>query len=309
MGHQRTVSAETQKVRQGLSDLGCALQHGVGDARQLNDLRIQLSLRVNEGLEGIHHLTAPQNDRADLRDGVVESGKARRLQVEGDEFPLQVHIAPAVDGDAVIHVVDVVALAAVEDFYGLVRPRHLVFAGLEGIREGGRHAVIRNGDGLVAPAGRRRHSLAGLGQGVHEGHGGMQMQLHPLLLRRVLTQRRVHALDGSGPDHHLPVVLVVVHVTLHPQPHARLGDGFGDGFAGIALEIVADADGTAKVRHIEFYDGGRALVDLPVGHGDDLALNDDPLVLVVLGDLSHGHGIALEGSAQDHGHFLFLFRR
>ena len=137
----------------------------------------------------------------------------------------------------------------------------------------------------------------------------MQMQLHPLLLRRVLTQRRVHALDGSGPDHHLPVVLVVVHVALYPQPQARFGNSIGNRLAGIPLEIVADADGAAKVRHVEFYHGGRTLVDLPVGHGDDLALNDDPLVLVVLGDLSHGHGVALEGSAQDHGNFLFLFRR
>jgi len=55
----------------------------------------------------------------------VERGQAGRFQIKRDVFPVKGEILLAVDGDAVVDVVDVVALAAVEDFDVLVRPRDL----------------------------------------------------------------------------------------------------------------------------------------------------------------------------------------
>ena len=48
------------------------------------------------------------------------------------------------DGDAVVHIVDIVALAAVEDLD--------IFGRVHRVRERLRAAVVGNGDGLVPPA-------------------------------------------------------------------------------------------------------------------------------------------------------------
>ena len=45
----------------------------------------------------------------------MERGQAGRFQIKRDVFPVKGEILLAVDGDAVVDVVDVVALAAVED--------------------------------------------------------------------------------------------------------------------------------------------------------------------------------------------------
>jgi len=56
----------------------------------------------------------------------VLSRKARGLKVEGDELAVQRQACRPVDGDAVVHVIDIIALAAIEDLDVLIRPRHLV---------------------------------------------------------------------------------------------------------------------------------------------------------------------------------------
>ena len=71
VGAKRPVSHEAQKFRKNFLNRGRALQHLVGNARELNDLGKKLSARRDEGLEGIKHLIALHDCRADLDDRVV----------------------------------------------------------------------------------------------------------------------------------------------------------------------------------------------------------------------------------------------
>ena len=71
-------------------------------------------MRVDEGLERAEDFIALHDGRADLNDRVMERGQAGRFQIERDVFPVKGEILLAVDGDAVVDVVDVVALAALQ---------------------------------------------------------------------------------------------------------------------------------------------------------------------------------------------------
>ena len=106
------------------------------------------------------------------------------------------------DNDSVVHIVDIVALTAVKNLNYLIRSCHLGFLPLHGvhsIRKGLAAAVVGNGDGAVTPGGRLFDSCFRIGQGVHIGHNGMQVQLHALLsLRRILTIFHSAGHNGVG---------------------------------------------------------------------------------------------------------------
>ena len=178
------------------------------------------------------------------------------------------------DGNAVVDVVDVVALTAVEDLDVLIRPGDLGLArGLHRVGEGLGPAVVGDGDGAVAPAGRTLDGRAGIGQRVHGRHRGMQMQLHALFGVGIAALGRLDLLHGGRLQDHFVVVAVKAHLALHAQPHAGLhvvDDGLGLG----GLHKLIDADGAGVVRHVEADDPRTALLELPVLHGEDLALDD-----------------------------------
>ena len=71
VGTKGPSSHEVQKFRENFLNRGRTLQHLVGNARELNDLGKKLSARRDEGLEGIKHLIALHDCRADLDDRVV----------------------------------------------------------------------------------------------------------------------------------------------------------------------------------------------------------------------------------------------
>ena len=271
---QRPAADIVEKLRDRLGDIRLPGEHLVGDAGEVDDLQLQRPVRVDEHLEGAEHLLALHDGRADLDDRVVQRRKAGRLEVEGDVFLVEGEVSVAVDGNAVVDVVDVVALAAVEDLDVLIRPGDLGLArGLHRVGEGLGPAVVGDGDGAVAPAGRTLDGRAGIGQRVHGRHRGMQMQLHALFGVGIAALGRLDLLHGGRLQDHFVVVAVKAHLALHAQPHAGLhvvDDGLGLG----SLHKLIDADGAGVVRHVEADDPRPALFELPVLHGEDLALDD-----------------------------------
>ena len=172
VGAQGQIAAELQKFRQHLLDLRGVAQHGIGDAGEVDDFLAQSAVGVHKGLEPLTGLAVPEDDRADLGDALGAAGEARRLQVEGDEVPPQRQVPHAVDDDAVVHVVDIISLAAVEDLHRLVRPGDGA-AALDGVHRVGvglGDAVVRDADGRHAPGGGLAHGQGRIRQGVHGGH-------------------------------------------------------------------------------------------------------------------------------------------
>ena len=72
------------------------------------------------------------------------------------------------DGNAVVHIVDKIPLHAVEDL-------DLVPGGMPGVREGLGYAVIRDGNGGMAPADGLLDDLLRVRQGVHIAHFRVEM--------------------------------------------------------------------------------------------------------------------------------------
>ena len=285
---ERAAADELQKLRQRFGDVRRTGEHRVCNAGQLDDLRLQFPLRVDEHLERVDHLAAPHDGRADLDDRVVLRAESCRFKVERDKFVVEVEIPVAVDGDAVVHVVDIISFAAIEDLDVLVRPGDLGLGrGFHRIGEGLRAAVVGDGDGAVAPACRALDGLAGLGQGVHCGHGRVQMQLDALVRRGVNALRRGDLQDRVRLHDHLVVIAVERHLALDLHPHSGLY-AVEDRLGLVGLHELVDADGAGVVRDVERHDPCPALLQLAVVHGKDLTLHDDAEhVKVQVADFDH----------------------
>ncbi len=299
MRTQHAPTAEDQKFRQHLRNGRCIRHHGVRDAGKVDDLLRDGAAGVHERLERIDDLPVAQDNGADLRDLVVLSRKARGLKVEGDELAVQRQACRTVDGDAVVHVIDIIALAAIEDLDVLIRPRHLVLRGIQGSRERRGNAVVRDGNGAVAPAGSRGDGLARLCQGVHHGHCRVKVQLHALLRRGIHTDGRLRGLHGQRLEHDVVFKPAEADEALHTQPLAGLLDGVDEWLGLIGLHKAVHADGAGVVRHIEIHDPRIALLELLVVHGEHAALDDDAADVAVLRQLAHGRDVPVERLAID----------
>ena len=110
----------------------------------------------------VHHL-----HRADLRDAVPGLVQTGGLDVKAHEIRVQRQVRVPLNGQQVVHVVDVVALQAVDD----LDARLLAFD--PQVREGLGHPMVGDGHGLVAPAGGGLHRGGGVRQGVQAGKAGM----------------------------------------------------------------------------------------------------------------------------------------
>ena len=315
VGNQHPISHEFQEFRKNFLNFRGTLKHFVGDTRQLHDFPLQLSLRVYEGLEPVDFLAVLQNHRADLNDPVVPGRKAGGFQIEGHELLMKVHVLISVHHDSVVHVVDIISFTAVEDFDRLVRARHLgrlfPLHAVQSVREGLAAAVVGDGNGSVSPGRRLLDGCVRWGQSVHIGHGGMQVELHPLAPHRlVLPLGHGAGLHGIGLEHHFVLEPILDQPTLHPK-HCAYRHVFQNGLGLVRLHEAADAHGVGVVRHVEFHHIGVALFQLLVLHVEDPTLHDHRAH--VHGQILHGHGISpeglsVEGLALGLGLFLPLFQ-
>ncbi|MPM31495.1 hypothetical protein SDC9_78050 [bioreactor metagenome] len=169
------------------------------------------------------------------------------------------------NGHPVVQIVDEIALHAVEnlDFVSGSVPR---------VGKGLGHAVVRDGNGGMAPADGLTHHLLRVGQRVHAAHAGVQMQLYPLYLGGIFP-----FLVRGGPDEegcHLDILPVPgrLHFSLHRHPHARLQfpvqlSGFGGG------EVFLNRQGPGVVRQVQTHAPKSGAARLSALKGENLADN------------------------------------
>ena len=299
VGRQRAIPHKLQKTRQGLLQLGSVGQHGIRDARQAHDLRRQAAVGVDEGLKPLRHLAVAQHHGADLRDGLPLHLQSRGLDVEAHDLVGKILILRTMDGDAVVEVVDIISLHAVEDL-------DLSLGGVPCIREGLGYAVVGDGDGGMPPGDGLLDDGGRVRQGVHVGHLRMQVQLHPLLRGRVLAALMGNLHDVVGLELNVLAVTGQLRLPLHPQPHTG-GDGALQGQRLLPLGIFAHGDGALIVRHVKAQHPHTGALGLPALGGKDLALHDGRTHFHV--QLRHGDGLALDLLAQQHlGAAAFLLR-
>ena len=125
----------------------------------------------------------------------------------------------------------------------------------------------------------------------------MQVKLHPLFpLGGILPLGHGTGHHRVGIQHHLVVKLADDQFSLYPQ-HRAHPHRLQQGLCLIALQKAVDPDGVGVVRHVEIDDPGIALFQLLVIHREDPALYDDTAHVQI--QFPHGHGIALEGLAED----------
>ena len=298
MGGQGPVPGEGQKGPQGLLLGGGPLQHLVGDPGEVDDLRGQDTPRGDKGVEPVGDLPVPQDDGADLDDDLILFVQACGLDVKTDDLVREGGVRLSVDHHPVVHVVEVVGLHPVEELDLLGR--------VPGVREGLGHPVVGDGNGRVAPGLRpldhvpvRPQLGHHRGEGVHGGHGGVQVELHPLLRRVVLLHGPLRGHDRHRLHHHIPVEAVHVQPALHLQVHSLL-DAVHQGLALVPGEEFADADGVGVVGQVEGHHPGPPLLQLPVVHGEHVALHHHRAhvqLQIPDGDGRLGDGLAKDGLA------------
>ena len=157
--------------------------------------------------------------------------------------------------------------------------------------------MVGDGDGGVAPVDGLLDDRRRVGQRVHVGHAGVEMELHPLLRVGVLPALVADLGDVHGPQLDVLAVPGQLDEALHPQPHARL-DLAVQGLGLLVVHVLPDADAALVVGHVE----GQApqarpprLIEL---RGKDPALQHDGAHLGV--QVYHGDGLALDGLAHQH---------
>ena len=193
----------------------------------------------------------------------------------------------AVDHHPVIDVVDEVSLHAVEDL-------DLVPGGVPGVREGLGHAVVRDGDGGVAPPDGLLDHLLRVRQGVHVAHLGVEVQLHPLLRRGILPLRVLGDLDVIGVQLDVLAVPGRLHLPLDQQPHPHF-DGALQSLGLLLRQVLLDGDGVGVVRHVEAQAPHAGPPGLPALEGEHLARHGGVSHLQVQ-DL-HRHRLDPDGAA------------
>ena len=289
MGRQRSAAAKFQKCRNCLFQLRCICQHGVGNARQLNDLLRQFSLGIDKGLEALLHLAILIDSGADLSNGVMLKAQARGLQIEYHILLMEVKVLGALYGNLIVNVVDKIALTAIEDLD--VSP-----GGLHGIRVSLCHAMVCNANGPMAPFFCQLYHITGGRQGIHGGHYRMQVQLHPLFIGSILPLRLFPHLNGIWLQYNIIFKAVKADLSENLHPHA-LGQAVQQHLRLIPLDvhIAIDPHRPLIVRQIKVDDPRLGLGELPVLHGEDFALHHH--TTGIHGNTAEGNWISLNGLA------------
>ena len=301
VGHQHRALAEFRKLGHDLLQRALVAEHGGGDAGDLHDLVRQWATGVDQLGEFGHLHAVFEAHRTDLDDLVGVGVQAGGLHV-------QHHIGGAVDGftrsalDDVGLVLDQIALAAGDQLdAGL-------FGRAEGLGEALYHAVVGDGDGLVAPRGGLFDQVGGGGAGVHVAESGVQVQLDALFGGGVHAHGLFGLHDVVDHEHHLALEVVVAIAAAGGDPLAVLERGGQN--VGLRLNalgaVVAGAPSAQKqlavdraeaVGHEEGDD--LALAVLGVAHVEAGALAAHGAAAHVLGDLVHGDDGVVDGATVD----------
>ena len=290
VGDDGSAAAEIEEGAERLAVARRAGNVAVVDAGELHDLRRDGHFRVDEGVEGVLDLAAGEEHRADFRDAVAVGIQPGAFDVEGDELRVQREIAGAMDGEAVVHVVDVVALKPVDD----LDPR--LFRGVPCVRKRLRAAVVRDGDGFVAPLRRALDRLGDGGQRVERGEGGVEVELHALFLRRVLPHRgRRGDLDVARLEREVVVIAVIADGAGDGQIHPVLNLVYRGAVGVVVAQEAADLDGVRLVRDAEAEHGCLMLRELAAVRREHAAADDD--VAALQRKRVHRNGLALDGAA------------
>ena len=151
----------------------------------------------------------------------------------------------------------------------------------------------------MAPIGRARHEIRGVGDGVERRVARMQVQLHALFRRVVGTDDLLPLHDVARLEHHVFIVFAVIDLALHTQPHA-LVDEADDGLVVLGAQKARHAHAARAVGHVKRKHGRAVLCDLAAADGKDLALKRD--VAALERELVHGRDVRAlrDGLAHEH---------
>ena len=149
------------------------------------------------------------------------------------------------DNNAVIQIVDEIALHPVKYFYFTV-------GFMPGIREGLHHAVISNRYGGMSPLNSPLDGTLGVGQCIHAGHLSMEMQLHTLLRRSIFSIFMGYSHDVDRRDLNITSIPGQLHMSLQPQPHTRR-DGFFHLLGLFLSHVLTNGDGAVVIRHLQIH--------------------------------------------------------
>ena len=148
---------------------GRALDHFVGDARQLNDVCGDRDLGVNKGVESAKHLAVFDFNGTNFGNFAVLHRKTRGFNIEHHALGVQIGIVFARNGTC--GVVDKVRLNAIDDLE--ITSLCGFFKGKHGIGKGLYVTVVGNSNSRHTPFEGCFHSGIGRNQGVHGRHGRM----------------------------------------------------------------------------------------------------------------------------------------
>ena len=156
----RRFSAEFHEFPDSLVLLRSVRNIGVRDAGELGDLLRDVHIRVDLGVEAVHHLQVFQLDSADLSKAVGSEIKAGGLNVEDDDLVIEAAAVGLFEDLLAVDVVDHIGLHTVDDLEVL---GHIVHT----VREGLYAAVVGYGHGLMSPGGRSVDQSNRVGNSVH----------------------------------------------------------------------------------------------------------------------------------------------
>ena len=252
VGDQHMIADKFNELRQHLLNAGRILQHIVRNTRQFNDFTIQLSSGIDKGLETVDLFSFFHQNSADLDDPIRFGGKSGGFQIKCHKGLIKGHVGIAMYDDAIIHIVDIVGLTTVNDFDIFLCAGNLrLGSSLHCIREGLNAAVIRNSNGPMSPGGSLLDGRTHIGQRIHGAHGGMQVQLYPLLTGGfILPLGHGARHNGKGFQHSFVIKLIHHQFALHSQNRANfyiLQNSLG--FA--IFHKAIDSDRTTMVRHVK----------------------------------------------------------
>ena len=157
--------------------------------------------------------------------------------------------------------------------------------------------MVGDGDGGVTPCDGLLDDAGSVGQGVHIGHTGVEMQLHPLFRAGVPAALMDGLANVLRPQLDILAVPGQLHYSLYPQPHTGI-DETGQRLGLIFVHVFAHGDAAGVVGHVE----GQAPLSRPPCFaqfgGKDLTLHHDGAHLGI--QIHHGNGFALDGLAHQH---------
>ena len=263
-----TVADEVDEHLHGFLFLGRASNVAVADAGELGDVRRDVALGVDEGVEHLFYLRAGENDRAYFGHAVVHRVEAGRLYIEGDKLRIERELALADNGAVAVHVVYKIALLAVDDLDAVL------LAGLPHIREGLRDAVVGDGDGGHAPIGCTRDDRIRVGERVESRKARVHVQLDTLFLGIVGTDIALALHDVARVEHHIIVVLGIDYLTLNDDM-VTLFELVDNALVVLRAEKARDAHGVRAVGDIKAQYGAAALCKNTARDINNVALDGD----------------------------------